>query len=169
MDVASLIDSALKTPQGAGHIEKHETQPGFASSLVAYIQASAGTAEAIGGRTLAAIALRNLVRRHWGGGRTSSGSSVPMPDERASLRPALVALIEFETAAKIYKQLTIAAARVARIDFPNEWPQAISSILTRIQSIISELSSTGTGSDGESPAGPLARLHRLVRLLHAAV
>ena len=138
--VAALINASLSSSKAGVELGALEGQPGFLSALLALIRGGDATVPPLvpASRQLAAIAVRNLVRRQWGSGHGAAGAAGaggPPPEERAAARPLLLALVEAEASDHVASQLTIALAKVARADWPRAWPDLMPALLGRIVTI----------------------------------
>ncbi|ORY37075.1 ARM repeat-containing protein [Rhizoclosmatium globosum] len=80
-------------------------------------------------RHLAALYLKNGVDKHW---RKTSKSTL-QPDEKAAIRSFLSTLV-CEESAKLVRAYAEAYSKIAQIDYPHDWPEAIPSLLTTIES-----------------------------------
>ena len=146
-----------------------ETRPGFCSCLAEVIAARppagavaglhhSGGAEGVegpdGARWLAAVYFKNAVSRYW---RARRGDGPAVPDgERSALRGRLLALAAEEPVDPVAVQLAVLVARVARTDFPREWPGLFGDALALLQR------SKGQGGGG----GEMLASRRLYLVLH---
>lgn len=110
-------------------LQSFETQPLFVSSLLCVMQAGAVDADI---KMLATICLKNVVHRQW----ISRGSSrfVVSSDEKALLRAFLIGPALAESNRQLSLHLSILASKVARHDWPGEWPGVLEYIYSLLQS-----------------------------------
>jgi len=105
-----------------------QTRLGFLSCLVEIIGSGAQAGQAV--RFLAATTLKNIVGRYW---RVSPARGGVLPEEKAHLRASLLALV-VDSDTSVALQVAVAAARVARVDYPREWGSLLSDLLGMLRS-----------------------------------
>ncbi|KAJ3022476.1 UNVERIFIED_CONTAM: Importin-11 [Siphonaria sp. JEL0065] len=80
-------------------------------------------------RHLAALYLKNGIDKHW---RKTSKSTL-QPDEKAAIRSFISTLV-CEESGKLVRAYAEAYSKIAQIDYPHDWPEAVPSLLTTIES-----------------------------------
>eukprot|EP00200_Dunaliella_tertiolecta_P006752 CAMPEP_0202339348 /NCGR_PEP_ID=MMETSP1126-20121109/1250_1 /ASSEMBLY_ACC=CAM_ASM_000457 /TAXON_ID=3047 /ORGANISM="Dunaliella tertiolecta, Strain CCMP1320" /LENGTH=1084 /DNA_ID=CAMNT_0048929889 /DNA_START=100 /DNA_END=3354 /DNA_ORIENTATION=- len=129
--VLQCLTTALSPAQGANkHAEavlaSLEQRPGFCSCLAEIIGGRA--AHDYSARWLASVHLKNTVVRHWRSKAERSGLS---PQERAHLRAVMLGLIDQEDN-QIAIQVALTVAKMARADFPQDWPNLFHDLLAQL-------------------------------------
>ncbi|CAD7696857.1 unnamed protein product [Ostreobium quekettii] len=102
------------------------TAAGFCSCLVEIIRKAEADHSA---RWLASVQLKNTVAKLWRTKRDTSGIS---QDEKHHLRQSLLTMIGQEDD-KIALQMALIFGKVARIDFPSQWPDLISCLMAALR------------------------------------
>ena len=109
---------------GDGALRGCEGRAGFLAALCGVLAGRGGAgAGAPGVRALAAVCLKNGVARGW----RAAGAA-----ERARVRGALLVLLPDEDPV-VAEHVALAAAKVARFDFPREWPDVFERVLGGLQ------------------------------------
>ncbi|CAN6439546.1 unnamed protein product [Victoria cruziana] len=110
-------------------LSEFESRPGFCSSLLEII-----TSESLSShsevRLLATVYFKNSVNRYWRHRRDSYGISI---EEKAYLRRKLLTDLR-EANYQIALQRAVLVSRIARIDYPKEWPELFSTLAQHFQS-----------------------------------
>lgn len=140
-------------------------------------------------RTLACLALKNSCVRVWrggGGGATAAGqhggqagnrarlrgnngqtpTQVIQPEEKSQLRQAMLnaAITEIETSRAT--QLALALAKVARIDFPNNWPRLFHELAAAAGLGGGSQTTTHNGTAAAASASPTATMRGYLCVHH---
>ncbi|KAJ6822914.1 importin-11 isoform X1 [Iris pallida] len=106
-----------------------ESRPGFCSCLLEIIAArDSACREDV--RLLASVYFKNSISRYWRHRRDSPGIS---NDEKMHLRKNLLLHIREENS-QIALQLAVLISKIARIDYPKEWPEIFSFLAQQLQS-----------------------------------
>lgn len=119
----SQVDAALRT-SGESQLEVWQSLPGFCSLLLqTYLDKSVNTQS----RWLAVIYFKNSVNARW---RRTSINAISI-EEKAYLRAHLFDGI-VEPNKQLNAQMSTTIARIARLDFPRDWPNLFSIITEKI-------------------------------------
>ncbi|EPS70129.1 hypothetical protein M569_04632, partial [Genlisea aurea] len=110
-------------------LAQFEARPGFCSCLMEVIAAN-DLALQSDVRLLASVFLKNTVTRHWRNRRDSSSIS---NEEKLHLRQKLLTHLAEENY-QIALTLAILISKIARIDYPREWPDLFSALALKLQS-----------------------------------
>ncbi|KAM1351605.1 hypothetical protein COP2_032275 [Malus domestica] len=110
-------------------LSQSEARPGFCSCLMEVITAKDLVAH-VDVRLLASVYFKNSVNRYWRHRRDSSGIS---NEEKMHLRQKLLSHFGEEND-QIAKVLAVLVSKIARIDYPKEWPQLLSVLAQKLQS-----------------------------------
>ncbi|WOH01993.1 hypothetical protein DCAR_0521380 [Daucus carota subsp. sativus] len=121
-------DDSLRKPAEAA-LSQSENRPGFCFCLLEVITASDLAAQA-DVRLLASVYFKNSVSRYWRTRRDSSGIST---EEKLHLRQKLLSHLREENY-QIAVTLAVLISKIARIDYPKEWPELFSTLSHQIQS-----------------------------------
>ena len=126
---AQSADAAVRAP-AEGALQAAAAQPGYCEALLRVVAArrAGGDAE----RWMAVLCLKNAIGRHWRVRAGASGAVSVTAAEKASVRAALLAALD-EPSPQVAVQLAVVVARVARLDFPREWPGAFQALMGRLQ------------------------------------
>ncbi|KAI9217489.1 armadillo-type protein [Blastocladiella britannica] len=127
-------------------LKRAETMPDFHRILLEIVLARDTVAPEP--RWMAARTLRANIDRHWrksaklvlltstpAGAAQAAAAGVPFsPPERAAVRSLILAAAVSESDPRLLVQLALSAAKIARLDFPNEWPSVLTDLLGLISS-----------------------------------
>lgn len=106
-----------------------ENRPGFCSLLLEIIAAN-DLDDQNSARWLASVYFKNSINRYWRIKRDSPGISEA---EKPYLRSKLLELIR-EESNQVAVQLALLISKIARFDYPKEWPELFPSLIQKIQS-----------------------------------
>ncbi|GJN10596.1 hypothetical protein PR202_ga28703 [Eleusine coracana subsp. coracana] len=121
-------NEAARRPAEAA-LAQCETRPGFCSCLLEIISAR-GLACREDVRLLATVYFKNSINRYWRQRRDSYGIS---NEEKDHLRKNLLLNIREENS-QIALQLAVLISKIARLDYPKEWPDIFSVLAQQLQS-----------------------------------
>lgn len=121
-------DEALRKPAEAA-LASCESRPGFCSLLLE-IMASKDISVQSSARWLASVYFKNSINRYWRLRRDSVGVS---DTEKSYLRSKLLELIREENS-QIAVQLALVISKIARFDYPKEWPDLFANLVRKLQS-----------------------------------
>ncbi|CAN6200368.1 unnamed protein product [Urochloa humidicola] len=121
-------DEATRRPAEAA-LAQCEVRPGFCSCLLEIISAR-GLACREDVRLLATVYFKNCINRYWRHRRDSYGIS---NEEKDHLRKNLLLNIREENS-QIALQLAVLISKIARLDYPKEWPDLLSVLAQQLQS-----------------------------------
>ncbi|KAJ1292538.1 hypothetical protein BS78_02G399200 [Paspalum vaginatum] len=121
-------DEAARRPAEAA-LSQCETRPGFCSCLLEIISAR-GLSCREDVRLLATVYFKNSINRYWRHRRDSYGIN---NEEKDHLRKNLLLNIREENS-QIALQLAVLISKVARLDYPKEWPDILSVLAQQLQS-----------------------------------
>lgn len=120
-------DQNLRKPAEAA-LSQSETRPGFCSCLMEVITAK-DSALPVDVRLLASVYFKNSISRYWRNRRDSSGIS---NEEKVHLRQKLLSHLREENY-QIALTLAVLISKIARIDYPKEWPDLFSVLAQQLQ------------------------------------
>ncbi|XP_042054503.1 importin-11-like isoform X1 [Salvia splendens] len=106
-----------------------ESRPGFCSCLMEVITAK-DLASQTDVRLMASVYFKNSVNRYWRNRRDSTGLS---NDEKLHLRQKLLSHLREENH-QIARTLAVLISKMARIDYPKEWPHLLSVLAQELRS-----------------------------------
>lgn len=106
-----------------------ESRPGFCSCLMEVITMK-DLASLTGVRLMASVYFKNSVNRYWRNRRDSTGLS---NEEKLHLRHKLLSHLREENH-QIALTLAVLISKIARIDYPKEWPDLLSVLAQQLQS-----------------------------------
>lgn len=121
-------DEALRRPAEAA-LAACESRPGFCSLLLE-IMAAKGMNVQSSARWLASVYFKNSISRYWRLRRDSTGVS---DTEKSYLRSKLLELLREENN-QIAVQLALVISKIARFDYPKEWPDLFAALVQKLQS-----------------------------------
>lgn len=121
-------DEAARRPAEAA-LAQCETRQGFCSCLLEIISAR-GLACREDVRLLATVYFKNSINRYWRHRRDSYGIS---NEEKDHLRKNLLLNMREENS-QIALQLAVLISKIARLDYPKEWPDLLSVLAQQLQS-----------------------------------
>ncbi|KAJ4793099.1 Importin-11 [Rhynchospora pubera] len=120
-------DVAIRQPAEAA-LSQCENRPGFCSCLLEIIT-KGGAAGREDVRLLASVYFKNSISRYWRQRRDSLGIS---NEEKIHLRKNLLLHIREENT-QIAHVLAVLVSKIARIDYPKEWPDLFSFLAQQLQ------------------------------------
>jgi hypothetical protein len=107
-----------------------ESENGFVSALIEILRSGIQEIKT-DCRLLAAICLKNVVSRCW---KTRGANTREiMQNEKAALKSFLLSHLS-EMDVKVFLQLSAVAAKIARSDWPTEWPDLVNGLFSSTQS-----------------------------------
>ncbi|KAI4356029.1 hypothetical protein L6164_000082 [Bauhinia variegata] len=106
-----------------------ESRPGFCSCLLEVITAK-NLASQVDVRLMASVYFKNSINRYWRNRRDSSGIT---KEEKIHLRQKLLLHLSEEND-QIALMLAVLISKIARIDYPKEWPDLFSVLAQQLQS-----------------------------------
>ncbi|OAY74305.1 Importin-11 [Ananas comosus] len=122
-------EESLRKPAEA-NLAQCESRPGFCSCLLEIIAArDLACREDV--RLLASVYFKNSISRYWRYRRDTPGGI--SNEEKIHIRNKLLLHIREENT-KIALQLAVLISKIARIDYPKEWPDLFSSLAQQLQS-----------------------------------
>ncbi|XP_057512772.1 uncharacterized protein LOC130794820 isoform X2 [Actinidia eriantha] len=121
-------DESQRKPAEAA-LAQSETRSGFCSCLMEVITAK-DLAPQVDVRLLASVYFKNSISRYWRSRRDSSGIS---NEEKIHLRQKLLSHLREENH-QIALTLAVVISKIARIDYPKEWPELFSILAQQLQS-----------------------------------
>lgn len=119
--------NVLKSAEDA--LAQLESRPGFCSCLMEVITAK-DLASQTAVRLMASVYFKNSVNRYWRNRRDSTGMS---SEEKLHLRQKLLSHLREENQ-QIALTLAVLISKIARIDYPKEWPDLLSVLAQQLQS-----------------------------------
>ncbi|KAL7590187.1 hypothetical protein Lser_V15G39371 [Lactuca serriola] len=121
-------DVALRKP-AESTLAQSENMPGFCSCLMEVITAK-DLASQTDVRLMASLYFKNSINRYWRNKRDSSGIT---NEEKSHLRQKLLSHLREENY-QISLTLAVLISKIARIDYPKEWPELFSVLAQQLQS-----------------------------------
>ncbi|XP_020409757.1 importin-11 isoform X1 [Prunus persica] len=121
-------DDSVRKPAEAA-LSQSEARPGFCSCLMEVITAK-DLVPRVDVRLMASVYFKNSVNRYWRHRRDSSGIS---NEEKIHLRQKLLSHFREENY-QIAQMLAVLVSKIARIDYPKEWPELFSVLAQKLQS-----------------------------------
>ncbi|XP_074350982.1 uncharacterized protein LOC141690197 isoform X2 [Apium graveolens] len=121
-------DDSLRKPAEAA-LSHNENRPGFCFCLLEVITAKDLAAQT-DVRLMASVYFKNSVSRYWRNRRESHGIS---KEEKSYLRQKLLSHLREENY-QIAATLAVLISKIARIDYPKEWPELFSTLSQQLQS-----------------------------------
>ncbi|KAH8484872.1 hypothetical protein H0E87_026586 [Populus deltoides] len=121
-------DESVRKPAEAA-LSQFESRPGFCSCLMEVITA-ADLASQVDVRLLASVYFKNSINRYWRNRRDSAAIS---SEEKNHLRQKLLSHLREEND-KIAGLLAVLISKIARLDYPREWPELFSVLANKLQS-----------------------------------
>ncbi|KAF6170384.1 hypothetical protein GIB67_014314 [Kingdonia uniflora] len=109
-------------------LSQSEGRPGFCSCLMEVITAKDLVAQ-VDIRLMASVYFKNSVNRHWGKRRIAGISN----EEKTHLRQKLLSHLGEENY-QIAQQLAVLVSKIARVDYPKEWPELFSVLSQQLHS-----------------------------------
>ncbi|KAH7677914.1 Importin-beta N-terminal domain-containing protein [Dioscorea alata] len=129
MLLSSLSPEVSERSPAESALSQCESRPGFCSCLLEII-ASRDLACREDVRLLASVYFKNSINRYWRNRRDSAGIT---NDEKTHLRKKLLLHLREENS-QIAMQLAVLVSKIARIDYPKEWPELFTSLAHQLQS-----------------------------------
>ncbi|GMP51300.1 hypothetical protein CsSME_00017580 [Camellia sinensis var. sinensis] len=121
-------DERLRKPAEAA-LAQSESRPGFCSCLMEVITAK-DLASQVDVRLMASLYFKNSINRYWRNRRDSSGIG---NEEKKHLRQKLLSHLREENY-QIALTLAVLISKIARIDYPKEWPELFSVLAQQLPS-----------------------------------
>ncbi|XP_059427930.1 uncharacterized protein LOC132161765 [Corylus avellana] len=121
-------DESVRKPAETA-LSQSESRPGFCSCLMEIITAK-DLASQVDIRLMASVYFKNSVNRYWRNKRDSSGIG---NEEKIHLRQKLLSHLREENY-QIALMLAVLISKIARIDYPKEWPELFSVLAQQLQS-----------------------------------
>ncbi|KAJ8753768.1 hypothetical protein K2173_000022 [Erythroxylum novogranatense] len=121
-------DERVRKPAEAA-LSQSESRPGFCSCLMEVITAKDLVSQ-VDVRLSASVYFKNSISRYWRNRRDSSGIS---SEEKVHLRQKLLSHLS-EKDDKIALMLAVLISKIARLDYPKEWPELLSALVHKLQS-----------------------------------
>ncbi|XP_049390364.1 uncharacterized protein LOC125854822 [Solanum stenotomum] len=121
-------EQSVRKPAEAA-LAQSENRPGFCSCLVEVITAK-DLASQVDVRLMASVYFKNSINRYWRNRRDSTGIS---NEEKLHLRQKLLSHLREENY-QIALTLSVIISKIARIDYPKEWPELFSFLAQQLQS-----------------------------------
>ncbi|KAK9290028.1 hypothetical protein L1049_008191 [Liquidambar formosana] len=121
-------DESLRKPAETA-LSQSESRPGFCSCLMEVITAK-DLASQVDVRLMASVYFKNSINRYWRSRRDSSGIS---NEEKIHLRQKLLSHLREENY-QIALMLAVLISKIARIDYPKEWPELFTVLAQQLQS-----------------------------------
>ncbi|XP_009768023.1 uncharacterized protein LOC107807441 [Nicotiana tabacum] len=130
----SLLTNSLSGEQNVRKpaetaLAQSENRPGFCSCLMEVITAKDLMSQ-VDVRLMASVYFKNSINRYWRSRRDSSGIS---SEEKLHLRQKLLSHLGEENY-QIALTLSVIISKIARIDYPKEWPDLFSFLAQQLQS-----------------------------------
>ncbi|XP_059305335.1 uncharacterized protein LOC132056940 isoform X2 [Lycium ferocissimum] len=130
----SLLTNSLSAEQtirkpAETALAQSENRPGFCSCLMEVITAKDLVTQ-VDVRLMASVYFKNSINRYWRSRRDSSGIS---NEEKSHLRQKLLSHLREENY-QIALTLSVIISKIARIDYPKEWPDLFSFLAQQLQS-----------------------------------
>ncbi|XP_060202448.1 uncharacterized protein LOC132630871 isoform X2 [Lycium barbarum] len=130
----SLLTNSLSAEQtirkpAETTLAQSENRPGFCSCLMEVITAKDLVTQ-VDVRLMASVYFKNSINRYWRSRRDSSGIS---NEEKSHLRQKLLSHLREENY-QIALTLSVIISKIARIDYPKEWPDLFSFLAQQLQS-----------------------------------
>ncbi|GMH26512.1 hypothetical protein Nepgr_028355 [Nepenthes gracilis] len=122
-------DESIRKPAEAA-LSQFESRPGFCSCLMEVITARDLAAQ-VDVRQMATVYFKNSINRYWRCRRDSMGIS---HEEKIHLRHKLLSHLREENY-KIALMLAVLFSKIARIDYPKEWPELFTILAQQLRSV----------------------------------
>lgn len=121
-------DETVRKP-AENALSQSESRPGFCSCLMEVITAK-DLASQVDVRLMASVYFKNSINRYWRNRRSSSGITT---EEKVHLRQKLLSHLREENY-QIALMLAVLISKIARIDYPKDWPELFSVLAQQLQS-----------------------------------
>ncbi|GFR48983.1 hypothetical protein Agub_g11001, partial [Astrephomene gubernaculifera] len=129
--LSCLLNALNQNPevqkQAEAYIQSLDSRPGFSSALAEIVSNREADHSA---RYLASVHLKNSIHRNWKKRVTHAGIT---PEEKAHLRAKLSQLIPQDDN-QIAVQVALVYAKIARFDYPGEWPSLFNDLMANLGS-----------------------------------
>ncbi|XP_030512692.1 importin-9 isoform X1 [Rhodamnia argentea] len=109
-------------------LQQASLQPGFGSALS---KVAANRELQFGLRQLAAVLLKQFIKKHWQEGEDSFEHPLVSSDEKAVIRKYLLMTLD-DSHRKICTAVSMAVASIAVYDWPEDWPELLPNLLMLI-------------------------------------
>ncbi|KAK2656300.1 hypothetical protein Ddye_009352 [Dipteronia dyeriana] len=120
-------DETVRKPAEAA-LSQSESRPGFCSCLMEVITAKDLVSQ-VDVRLMASVYFKNSINRYWRNRRDSSGIS---NEEKIHLKQKLLSHFREENY-QIAQMLAVLVSKIARFDYPREWPELFSVLAQQLQ------------------------------------
>ncbi|KAL5740360.1 hypothetical protein ACOSQ2_029540 [Xanthoceras sorbifolium] len=120
-------DESVRKPAESA-LSQSESRPGFCSCLMEVITAK-DLASQVDVRLMASVYFKNSINRYWRNRRDSSGIS---NEEKIHLRQKLLSHLREENY-QIAQMLAVLISKIARFDYPREWPELFRVLAQQLQ------------------------------------
>ncbi|KAK0583705.1 hypothetical protein LWI29_001757 [Acer saccharum] len=120
-------DESVRKPAEAA-LSQSESRPGFCSCLMEVITAKDLVSQ-VDVRLMASVYFKNSINRYWRNRRDSSGIS---NEEKIHLKQKLLSHFREENY-QIAQMLAVLISKIARFDYPREWPELFSVLAQQLQ------------------------------------
>ncbi|KAL5809072.1 hypothetical protein ACOSQ3_029763 [Xanthoceras sorbifolium] len=120
-------DESVRKPAESA-LSQSESRPGFCSCLMEVITAK-DLASQVDVRLMASVYFKNSINRYWRNRRDSSGIS---NEEKIHLRQKLLLHLREENY-QIAQMLAVLISKIARFDYPREWPELFRVLAQQLQ------------------------------------
>ncbi|KAM7265594.1 hypothetical protein ACFE04_003277 [Oxalis oulophora] len=125
-------DESVRKPSEAA-LSQSESRPGFCSCLMEVITAQ-DLASQVDVRLMASVYFKNSINRYWRNRRDSGRFLFRISgEEKTHLRQRLLSYLREENN-KIAEMLAVLISKIARFDYPREWPELFSVLSQQLQS-----------------------------------
>ncbi|WIA20394.1 hypothetical protein OEZ85_004815 [Tetradesmus obliquus] len=155
----ALSPDAPTQKQAEAVLASIEGRIGYCSCLAAVIGSKDADHSA---RWLAAVQLKNSVNKYWRPRYDSGGLTA---EERAYLRGRFLQLIPQDDN-QIAVQVALVVAKVARFDFPSQWPSLFSDLLAGLEPNAAAAAAAAAGGGGSAAGPSLLLVRRTYFVLH---
>ncbi|KAL6538867.1 hypothetical protein OROMI_025193 [Orobanche minor] len=109
-------------------LQQASLQPGYG---VALARVAANRELPFGLRQLAAVLLKQFIRKHWDEDEETFEPPVVLSNEKASIKELLLASLD-DPSKKICTAVSVAVSTIAHCDWPDDWPELVPSLLRLI-------------------------------------
>ncbi|KAI5678745.1 hypothetical protein M9H77_09695 [Catharanthus roseus] len=128
----NCLNATLDTDQQArsyaeSSLHQASLQPGFGSALCRI----AANREHSLGFYLAAVVLKQFIKKHWHEDEETFEHPVAQSDEKAAIRGLLLSVVD-DPHRKICTAVSMAVASIAQYDWPEDWPDLLPTLLKMI-------------------------------------
>ncbi|KAJ3017014.1 Importin-11 [Thoreauomyces humboldtii] len=124
-------DSTVRT-QADNQLQQWEIQPGF-HAMLQTVAADVNLDSKL--RLLAVLTLKNGIDKYW---RKTVRVGGIQPPEKEQIRNTALSAVFTESDDKIAKYTSIVVSKIARLDFPKDWPQLLEILVQNLQSSFGE-------------------------------